>query len=77
MRTKTYDFDGPERYRRFDFAVILVASLVGLDAPTAAEILHLEIKDRYVVGDKIGVWPIFSLSENGYPFFGRRQIPAA
>jgi hypothetical protein len=41
-----------------------VASLAGLDAPTASEILHLEIKDRYGVGEKIGVWPIFSLSEN-------------
>ena len=41
-----------------------VASFVGLDAPTASEILHVEIKDRYVVGEKIGVWPIFSLSEN-------------
>jgi hypothetical protein len=41
-----------------------VASLAGLDAPTASDILHVEIKDRYAVGDRIGVWPIFSLSEN-------------
>jgi hypothetical protein len=41
-----------------------VASLAGLDAPTASEILHVEIKDRYAVGEKIGVWPIFWLSEN-------------
>jgi hypothetical protein len=41
-----------------------VASLAGLDAPTASEILHVEIKDRYVVGEKIGVWPIFWLSED-------------
>src|SRR5882762_2491827 len=40
------------------------ASLAGLDAPTASEILHADIKDRYVVGGKIGVWPIFSLSED-------------
>jgi len=40
-----------------------VASLAGLDAPTTSEILHIEIKDRYVVGEKIGVWPIFSISE--------------
>ena len=33
-------------------------------APTASEIFHVEIKDRYVVGEKIGVWPIFSLSED-------------
>jgi len=41
-----------------------VASLAGLAAPTASDIFHVEIKDRYVVGDTIGVWPIFSLSEN-------------
>jgi uncharacterized protein DUF2867 len=41
-----------------------IASLVGLDAPSASEILHVEIKDRYAVGEKIGVWPIFSLSED-------------
>jgi len=41
-----------------------VASLAGLDAPTASEILHAEIKDRYVIGEKIGVWPIFALSED-------------
>jgi hypothetical protein len=39
------------------------ASLAGLRAPTAFEILHPAIKGRYVVGEKIGVWPIFSLSE--------------
>ena len=26
--------------------------------------LHVKVKDRYVVGDKIGVWPIFALSNN-------------
>lgn len=41
-----------------------LASLAGLHAPTASEILHVEIKDRYVVGEKIGVWPIVSLSED-------------
>jgi hypothetical protein len=41
-----------------------VASLAGLDAPTASEILHAEIKDRYVIGEKIGVWPIFWFSED-------------
>jgi hypothetical protein len=41
-----------------------VASLAGLDAPTTSEILHIQIKDRYVVGEKIGVWPIYALSEN-------------
>jgi hypothetical protein len=41
-----------------------LASLVGLEAPTASEVLHVEIKNRYTVGDKIGVWPIFFLGEN-------------
>ena len=41
-----------------------VASVVGLDAPTASEILHVEVKDRYAVGEKIGVWPIFWLTED-------------
>lgn len=40
-----------------------IASFCGLDAPTASEILNLEIRSRYGVGDKIGVWPIFSLTE--------------
>jgi hypothetical protein len=41
-----------------------VASLAGLDTPSASEILHVEIKDRYAVGEKIGVWQIFWLSED-------------
>ena len=41
-----------------------VASLAGLDAPAASEILHVEIRDRYAVGEMIGVWPIFSLSDD-------------
>jgi hypothetical protein len=41
-----------------------VALFAGLDAPTASEILHVEITDRYAVGEKIGVWPIFSLNED-------------
>jgi hypothetical protein len=41
-----------------------VASLVGLEAPTASEVLHVEMRDRYAVGEKIGVWPIFFLGEN-------------
>jgi len=40
-----------------------IASFCGLDAPTASEIINLEIKSSYAVGDKIGVWPIFSLTE--------------
>lgn len=41
-----------------------VASLAGLETATASEILHVESKDRYIVGEKIGVWPIFGISEN-------------
>lgn len=40
-----------------------IASWCGLEAPTAAEMLNAEIKSRYAVGDKIGVWPIFYLGE--------------
>ncbi len=40
-----------------------IASLSGLDAPTTAEIIHPDIKSSYQVGDKIGAWPIFALSE--------------
>lgn len=41
-----------------------VASLCGLDAPTAAEIMNPEIKPGYSVGDKIGPWPVFALTAN-------------
>lgn len=41
-----------------------LASLIGLEAPAASEVLHVEIKTRYAVGDKIGVWPIFFLGES-------------
>jgi len=41
-----------------------VASFCGLDAPTASEIINLEVKNSYSVGDKIGVWPIFALTES-------------
>jgi hypothetical protein len=40
-----------------------IASLCGLDVPSASEVIEFEIKDRYAVGDKIGVWPIFWLSD--------------
>ena len=40
-----------------------IAGLCGLEAPTTAEVNHLEIKSSYRVGDKIGVWPIFALSD--------------
>jgi hypothetical protein len=39
-----------------------IASLCGLDAPTAQEILHPSFKSSYAVGDTIGVWPIFAMT---------------
>jgi hypothetical protein len=41
-----------------------LASLCGLAAPTVDEILHPAFKNSYHVGDKIGVWPIMSLTDN-------------
>jgi hypothetical protein len=35
----------------------------GLEAPTRAEIMCPAVKARYVAGDKIGPWPVFSLTE--------------
>ncbi len=41
-----------------------IVRLFGLDAATASEILNFTPKSSYRVGDKIGVWPIFILTEN-------------
>ena len=40
-----------------------IASWCGLDAPRALEIINVEMKSGYAVGEKIGVWPIFALTE--------------
>jgi hypothetical protein len=40
-----------------------VARLCGLEAPTTAEMMSSEIRAKYAVGEKIGVWPIFVLTE--------------
>ncbi len=40
-----------------------LASWCGLDAPRACEIVHLEIKGNYRVGENIGVWPIYALTD--------------
>jgi hypothetical protein len=40
-----------------------LASCFGLEVPTTAEIMRPQIKARYSVGDKIGPWPIFHLTE--------------
>ena len=36
----------------------------GLEAPTAAEILHPTVRASYHVGDKIGPWPIYFIGED-------------
>jgi hypothetical protein len=40
------------------------AALAGLEVPTTSEIMNMEQKDRYVVGEKIGPWPIFFLGSD-------------
>lgn len=40
-----------------------VAAWCGLDAPSAQEILNPQFKRDYAIGDTIGVWPIFALTE--------------
>jgi hypothetical protein len=39
-------------------------SLFGLGGPTASEIINFQVKDSYAVGDKIGVWPLFAVSDD-------------
>ena len=53
----------PPWMKRLLVARNAIAALAGLAAPSAAEIRHIEIKERYAVGDKIGVWPIFALGD--------------
>jgi hypothetical protein len=40
------------------------ARLVGLEAPTVAEIMEPRIREAYSVGEKIGPWPIFFIGGN-------------
>jgi len=40
------------------------ARLVGLEAPTVAEIMRPDVKRTCEVGGKIGPWPVFFISEN-------------
>jgi hypothetical protein len=40
------------------------AGLVGLEAPTVAEIMQPKMRETYGVGDKIGPWPIFFIGED-------------
>jgi len=41
-----------------------VAGLAGLEVPTTLEIMNMEKRDRYFVGEKIGPWPIFFLGSD-------------
>jgi hypothetical protein len=41
-----------------------IATLCGLQAASPSETLHFRIRDDYSVGEKIGVWPILSLTDN-------------
>ena len=40
-----------------------IASFCGLAAPTASEIMNPAIRSSYAVGDRIGVWPIYYLTD--------------
>jgi hypothetical protein len=40
-----------------------LAATCGLSAPTPSEIMSPAVKDSYGVGETIGVWPIFALSD--------------
>ena len=40
-----------------------VASLFGLETPANSEIMNPEIRSLYRVGDKIGPWPIYALTD--------------
>jgi hypothetical protein len=41
-----------------------IVSLFGLDTSTSAEILQPQIKSHYAVGDKIGPWSIYHLTQD-------------
>jgi predicted membrane protein len=41
-----------------------IAKLVGLEAPTVAEIMNPDIRSDYSVGEKIGPWPIFFIDDS-------------
>jgi hypothetical protein len=40
------------------------AAIAGLEVPTTSEIMNMEKRDRYFVGEKIGPWPIFFLGSD-------------
>jgi Protein of unknown function (DUF2867) len=40
-----------------------LAACFGLEVATTAEVMRPQLKDRYDVGEKIGPWPIFHLTD--------------
>jgi Protein of unknown function (DUF2867) len=59
-------FLGIFAYRPTWMKLILIArnktaGLAGLDVPATSEIMKVEMKDNYAVGEKIGAWPIHFL----------------
>lgn len=40
-----------------------IARLAGLDVPSVADIMKPKVRNSYAVGDQIGPWPIFVISE--------------
>ena len=42
----------------------MMARAAGLETPTVAEIMRVEIAGAYQVGDKIGPWPVFAINRD-------------
>jgi len=40
------------------------AALAGLEVPTTSEIMNMQKRERYLIGEKIGPWPIFFLGSD-------------
>ena len=41
-----------------------LASLAGLEAPAAGDLFKADVDTGYRVGDRIGVWPIYAISDD-------------
>lgn len=61
-------FDLFGHHPRWIKAILIIrnklAAICGLDAPTAAQIRDVQAKTHYEVGDTIGPWPIFELTDD-------------
>ncbi len=40
-----------------------LARLIGLEAPTTSEVMNVKVAGPYTPGDKIGVWPLYTLTD--------------